>query len=35
MLDEKGVLNLQEAFVDGGFVPAKKGPLLALPNVEY
>jgi hypothetical protein len=34
MLDEKGALDLQEAFIDGGFVPAKKGPLLALPSVE-
>jgi len=34
MLDEKGALDFQEAFIDGGFVPAKKGPLLALPSVE-
>ena len=33
MLDEKGVLDWQEAFVDGSFAPAKKGgPLLGLPN---
>jgi len=33
ILDEKGVLDWQEAFIDGGFAPAKKGgPLLALPN---
>jgi hypothetical protein len=30
MLDEKGALDWQKAFIDGGFVPAKKGdPLLA------
>ena len=33
MLDEKGALDWQEAFIDGSFAPAKKGgPLLALPN---
>jgi hypothetical protein len=32
MLDEKGALDLQAAFIDGGFVPVKKRPLLALPN---
>jgi hypothetical protein len=34
MLDEKRALDLQEAFIGGGSVPAKKGPLLAPPNVE-
>jgi hypothetical protein len=33
MLDEKGALDWQEAFIDESFAPAKKGgPLLALPN---
>jgi len=33
MLDEKGALDWQEAFIDGSFAPAKKGgPLLGLPN---
>jgi transposase len=33
MLDEKGALDWQEAFIDGSFAPAKKGgPLLGLPK---
>jgi hypothetical protein len=33
MLDEKGALDWQEAFIDGSFAPAKKGgPLLDLPK---
>lgn len=33
MLDKKGALDWQEAFIDGSFAPAKKGgPLLVLPN---
>jgi transposase len=33
MLDEKGALDWQEAFIDGSFAPAKKGgPLLGLPD---
>ena len=33
MLDERGALDWQEAFIDGSFAPAKKrGPLWALPS---
>jgi hypothetical protein len=35
MLYEKEAVDLQEAFIDDGFVPAKKEPLLVLPSVEY
>jgi hypothetical protein len=34
LLDEKGVADLQAAFIGGGFVPAEKGPLLGIRSVE-